>query len=34
MAEKILTAINHAYSGIDNTTEMPILMNHHPLFAV
>ena len=34
MAEKILTAINHAYSGIDNTTEMLILMNHYPLFAV
>ena len=32
--EKILTAINHASSGIDNTTEMLILMNHHPLFAV
>jgi phenylpyruvate tautomerase PptA (4-oxalocrotonate tautomerase family) len=31
MAEKILTAISHAYSGIANTAQTLILMNHYPL---
>jgi hypothetical protein len=31
MAERILTAIGHAYDGIANTAETLILMNHYPL---
>jgi hypothetical protein len=31
MAEKILTAISHAYDGLANTAETLILMNHYPL---
>jgi phenylpyruvate tautomerase PptA (4-oxalocrotonate tautomerase family) len=31
MAEKILTAISLAYSGIANTAQTLILMNHYPL---